>query len=202
MKNTSYGRDQVIGEVCYLEFIGHDFVKSAHLLFEENNEKGGTGEYFSSIMFLASQAIELLPKSLIAVNICLERNNDSLENIRGAVNRKLNCLGHNLDDIFCEVPELKKVLKIAGIKRVNNKNNANIFIDEFLFKVGAPKEQKQIRIKYLEGARYGMFAKNKDIGGNSPRDIKNIVDFLKKLSEETARIRASMINKFDENIKK
>lgn len=202
MKNKSYGRNQVVGEVCYLEFIGHDFVKSTQLLFEENNEKGGTGEYFSSIMLLASQAVELLPKSLMAVDVCLKRSSKSLEDIRSAINRKLNCLSHNLDDIFCEAPELKKAMKIVSIKRVNNKNNPNIFIDEFRFKIGAPKEQKQIRIKYLEGTRYGMFAKNKDIGGNSPGDIKNIVDFLKKLSEETARIRASMINKFDENIKK
>lgn len=200
MKNKSNGRDQVVGEV--FEYIGHDFVKSAQVLFEENNKKGGTGEYFNSINLLASQAAELLPKSLIAVDICLKRNRESLEEIRSAINRKLGCLGHNLVDIFYEVPELKRTLKITSIKRVNNKNSANFLIDEFRLKIGAPKEQKQIRIKYLEGARYGMFAKNKDIGGNSPRDIKNIVEFLKKLSEETNRIRASMITKFDENINK
>lgn len=202
MKNESKGRDQVVGEVMYLEFIGHDFVKSAKLLFEENNKEGGMGRYFNSIMLLASQAVELLSKSLIAVDICLERNGESLEDIRSAINRKLNCLGHNLDDIFCEVPELKRVLKIKGIKRVNNKNNANMFIDEFRFKVGTLREQKQIRIKNLEGARYGMFAKNKDVGGNSTKDIENVVDFLEKLSKETNKIRASMVTKFDENIKK
>ena len=200
MEKESKGRDQVVGEV--FEYIGHDFVKSAQLLFEENIKEGGTGKYFSSIMLLASLAVELLPKSLIAVNICLKRSSESLEDIRGAINRKLNCLGHNLDDIFCEVPELKRALKIASIKRVNNKNNANFLIDEFRLKIGAPKEQKQIRIKNLEGARYGVFAKNKDVGGVSTKDIKNVVDFLKKLSKETGRIRASMITKFDENIKK
>ena len=202
MEKESYGRNRVVGEVCYMESVGHDFVKSAQVLFEENNKKGGTGEYFYSINILASQAVELLPKSLIAVDICLKRNSESLEDIRSAINRKLNCLGHNLDDIFCEVLELKRSLKITSIKRVNNKNNANIVIDEFRFKVGAPKEQKQIRIKYLEGARYGMFAKNKDVGGNSTKDIENAVDFLKKLSEETAKIRASMITEFDKNYEK
>lgn len=111
-------------------------------------------------------------------------------------------MGHNLDDIFCEVSELKRALKITSIKRVNNKNNANFLIDEFRLKIGVPKEQKQIRIKYLEGARYGMFAKNKDIGGNSLRDIENVVNFLRKLSEETSKFRASMIAEFDKNIKK
>jgi len=199
MNNKSNGRNQVVGEASYLEFIGHDFVKSVKLLLEENNKKGGTGEYFNSIMLLASQAVELLPKSLIAVDICLKRNSESLEEIRSAINRKLSCLGHNIDDIFSEVLELKKTLKITSIKRVNNKNNANIFIDEFRIKIGAPKEKKQIRIKNLEGARYGMFAKNKDIGGYSQKDIKNVVDFLKKLSEETNKFRASMITKFDKN---
>jgi len=202
MKNGSFGRNRVIGEVYYLEFLGHDFVKSAQLLSEENSKKGGTGEYFSSIMFLASQAVELLPKSLIAVDICLKRNNESLEEIRSAIKRKLSCLGHNLDDIFCEVPELKRALKITSIKRVNSKNNANFLIDEFRLQIDEPKEQKQIRIKYLEGARYGMFAKTKDIGGYSMKDIENTVAFLKKLSEETNKFRADMITEFDNNIKK
>jgi hypothetical protein len=202
MKKESYGRNQVVGEVFYLESIGRDFVKSAELLLEENNKKKRNGEYFNSIMLLASQAVELLPKSLIAVDICLKRNNESLEEIRSAVNRKLSCLCHNIDDIFSEVTELKRALKITGIKRVNNKNNANIFIDEFRIKIGAPKEQKQIRIKNLEGARYGMFAKNKDIGGYSSKDIENVVDFLKKLGEETNKLRANMITKFDKKLKK
>ncbi len=202
MNNESYGRNQAVGEVYYLEFIGHDFVKSAQLLFEENNKKGGTGEYFNSIMLLASHAVELLPKSLLAVDICLKESSKSLKYIRSAINKKLNRLGHNLDDIFREVPELRKAMKIADIKRVNNKNNPNIFIDEFRFKIGAPKEQKQIRIKNLEGARYGMFAKNKDVGGNLTKDIKNVLDFLKTLSESTNKIRANTITKFDENINK
>lgn len=198
MRNKSYGRNQVVGED--FKYIGHDFVKSAQVLFEKNNEKRGTGEYFNSINLLASQAAELLPKSLIVVDICLKRNSESLEEISSAINRKLGCLGHNLVDIFYEVPELKRALKITSIKRVNNKNNANFLIDEFRLKIGAPKEQKQIRIKYLEGARYGMFAKHKDVGGNSMQDIENVVDFLKTLSEETNKIKANMITKFDENI--
>jgi len=54
-----------------------------------------------------------------------------------------------------------------------------------------------IRIKNLEGARYGLLAKNVDIGGNSIHDIKQISDFLNKLSVETGKIRAEIINRFD-----
>ena len=198
MSNNSYGRNQVIGEACYLEHIGHDFIKSALLLYEKNRDEGGSGDYFSTINFLASQSLELLPKSLIAVCICLNKNNNSLEEIRGAISKELGCLGHNLDNIFNGVPELKKTLNIIDIKRINNKTNTDIFIDEFHFVIkNNSDDKKTIRIKNLEAARYGLFARNKDIGGNSSRDMENIVDFLKRLSKKTAEIRASIINEFD-----
>lgn len=187
----NYGRNQVIGEVCYLETIGHDFVKSASLLYEKNN--GGSGDYFITINLLASQAMEILPKSLIATRICLEKNNKLLEEIRSAIQQKLGCLGHKLDCIFNEIPELQKTLAITKIKIVNHSG----FINEFRFTIGSKKNKKQIRIKNLESARYGLFARKKDIGGNSPKDIKNIVNFLELLSQKTAELRAKMVNDFD-----
>lgn len=186
------GRCHIIGEVSYLEHIGRDFVKSAFLLYKKNGDRG-SGDYFNTINLLASQALELLPKSLIATRICLDKNNKSLEEIRCAINKELGCLGHKLDNIFNEVPELQKILTVSKIKRVNSSG----FIDEFRFTVGNPKNRKQIRIKNLEGARYGLFASNKDIGGNSPRDIANITGFLKNLMDKTAKIRVKMINDFD-----
>jgi len=203
MKEESHGRNQIVGEVSYLEHIGQDFIKSATLLLEENNKQGGSGTYFSTINLLASQALELLPKSLIAVDICLKKNNESLEEICRAIDKKLACLGHDLDDIFEEVLELKIVLGIIKIERINSKtmNNKDI-IDEFCFSIKNDSgNEEMIRIKNLEAARYGLFAKNRDIGGNSSDDMKNIVYFLNKLSKETGNIRAKMINEFDKNNK-
>ena len=193
MKNKSNGRNQVVGEVMYLEFIGRDFIKSATLLYKENSNSRGSGDYFSTISLLASQALELLPKSLIAISICLKENNKSIDEIRCAINKELGCLNHKLDSIFNELPELRRALTISKIKRVNSTG----FIDEFRFTVGSPKARKLIRIKNLEAARYGMFARNKDVGGNSFKDIKNIIDFLEKLLDKATEIRAKMINDFD-----
>lgn len=203
MKEESDGRNRIVGEVMYLEFIGRDFVKSASVLLEENNKQDGSGAYFSAINLLASQALELLPKSLIATSICLNNNDNSLEEIRRAVNEKLACLGHELDDILEEVPELKIALGVIKVERINSKTNKNVIIDEFRFTIKSDSgDEKMIRIKNLEAARYGLFSKNPDIGGNFPSDIENIVNFLKKLSEETNKIRVKTINEFDKNHKK
>src|SRR3989344_66505 len=196
MKKESYGINHMVGDVFYTEFIGHDLVKSILLLLKENKKEGGSGIYFNTINLLASQALELLPKSLIATSIFLNKKSDSPEKIYRAINKKLSCLNHDLDDIFDEAPELKKVLDIIKIERVNKKtkNNKDIYIDEFRFTL---KNNEIIRIKNLEGARYGLLAKNVDIGGNSIHDIKQISDFLNKLSVETGKIRAEIINRFD-----
>ena len=211
MNNNSYGRNQVVGEVWYLEYIGQDLIKSASVLFEifeKNSDQSNSGDYFNAINFLASQALELLPKSLIAVDICLTKNNSPLEEIRDAIHRKLKGLSHNLDNIFEEASRLKTALNVVEIKRINNKTNNNktnrdIFIDEFRFTIKSDSGgEKIIRIKNLEAARYGLFATNRDIGGNFQRDMRDIVEFLKKLSEETNKIRADMITKFDQNHKR
>ena len=132
----------------------------------------------------------------------MKKNNESLEEIRRAINKKLGCLGHELDDIFDEAPKLKEVLNIIKVKRINNKTNKDVFIDEFRFIIENDSgDKKTIRIKNLEASRYGLFAKNRDIGGNSSDDMKNIVYFLNKLFEETGNIRAKMINEFDKNNK-
>lgn len=52
MGKESYGKNQVVGEL--FEYIGHDCVKSAQVLYKKNKTKGGTGDYFYSINILAS----------------------------------------------------------------------------------------------------------------------------------------------------
>ncbi|MEK7564817.1 MAG: hypothetical protein AAB501_01095 [Patescibacteria group bacterium] len=186
MLKTSNGKNHVVGEVLYLEIMGHDFVKSALTLFNTKETTREHSGYVYSFNLLASQALEILPKSIIATRICLKENNKPIEEIRNAISKELSCLGHKLDNIFNEVQELKKILGISAINRVNSAD----FVDEFRFTVSG----KIIAFKNLEGARYGAFAKNKNFSSNY--DI-NASNFLKNLSEKTAEIRVNMINAFD-----
>lgn len=195
-KNRSHGRSQIIGEVHYLVSMGKDFVKSSNVLHESNG--GGSPDYFNTINLLASQILELLPKSLIATKICLDRFNCSPQQIRIAINKKLNCLGHELNDIFYELPDFMKMLGIIKIERINNSVDKNIFIDEFRFTIKDDlNKQKIIRIKNLEASRYGLFSKYVDAGFCSYVDIKNIIYFINKLQIETEKERVNMINEFD-----
>lgn len=185
MKEVFYGRKEIIPEIKYLEKMGNDFVNSASMLLEKREETQKWSEYIYSFNFLIAQAAEILPKSLLATYICLEKNNYPVDTIRDLINNELSQLGHRLDLIFKKVPKLKKELEISSIKRVSN-----IFVDEYIFIVNSEK----ISIKYLEGARYGAFAKNPNLLSCCN---KNTLDFLKKVSETTKEILTDMINDFD-----
>ncbi len=190
------GRNRVVGEAKYLEHIGCNFIESAETLLKVSQDAQEYLTYSASINLLASQALELLPKCLIATRICLDKNNDPLEEIHKVINKKFRCLGHDISAIFNEpeISELKNVLDITNIERINNKIDSNVFIDEFRLKLD---NGKVIRIKNLEAGRYGSFSKNIDIGGNTPSDMIHTVDFLKKLPDSVEKIRAEMVNAFN-----
>lgn len=181
--------DEVFKDIIFLEIIGHDFVHSALLLFKTNRSVQLL-DYICSFNLLATQALEILPKSLIAIRVCLENNNMSKEKMRNTINKKSGSFNHGLDNIFDKVPELKRSLNISSIERHKSK-----FIDEFHFTVA----EKIIKIKSLEGARYGVFARNANYSFSCD---ENIVNFLKKISENTEKIRVNMINEFNGKHKK
>ena len=183
------GRCHMIGRVMHLETIGGDFIKSALLLYETKERTHEWSDYIYTFNLLASQALEILPKSIIATRICLEKNHKSIEEINCAINRELECLSHKLDNIFNEAPELKKALSISNIERFNTE-----FVDEFCFTINKSSKEKKICIKNLEAARYGVFAREKDIISNYNKDT---VDFLKNLMTKTAEIRIGIIKEFD-----
>lgn len=193
------GRDHVVGLAVSLEFIGHDFARSALLLYESSKQTNDWGKHIYSFNLLASQALEILPKSLIATRISLKNNNKSTEEIQCVIEKELSCLGHKLDNILNEVPELKEALKISNITRVNGSILKDVFIDEFRFTINDSGKEKEIHVKNLEGARYGMFARNKDLGGSLIKDMENMADFLNNLMNKIVEIRVSFINQFDKD---
>lgn len=197
-KSRNNGRCYVVGEIYHVEHMGKDFVKSALLLYKTIGQNSGSSDYFDSFNLLMSQALENLPKSIIATRIALLKNNKSIEEIHCAINKELGCLGHKLDNIFNEVPELKKTLNIINIERVNNTISGDIFVDEFRFTIkDSSRKEKVLRIKNLEAARYGVFARNKDVGFTLNYNIKDMANFIKNLVKEVGETKVKMINQFD-----
>jgi hypothetical protein len=186
MKKTFYGRNELIAEAKYLEIMGHDFIDSALELFNKKEETQEWSKHIYSFNLLAAQAVEILPKSLIAVHLCLNKNNYPIDATRCLTRKELGQLGHRLDLIFKKVPKLKKKLKIYSIKRISN-----IFLDEYVLTIN----NKKVSIKYLEGARYGAFATNSNLLSCYNNNVPN---FLKELSDATKELITDMINDFDD----
>jgi|GEM_PF-7061977 len=201
MANTNNGRDTAVGYVMMsLESHGCDFVRSALALNEAANKGiNWSTNYVHSFSLLASQATELLLKSIIATRICLENNGKPTKEILLTINKKIKPLLHQLDKIFNEVPELKKALKISNIRKYNANVDKDLLVDEFRFTIELDGEQKEISIKNLEGARYGVLAAKKDLGGYSQINTKGVANFLEKLMDKTIKMRANIIQKFDQN---
>jgi len=187
--NQNNGRCHVVGKVYGLVMKGTYFVRTAKFLYETRNP-----DYWHAFNLLASQALEILPKSIIATDICLKENSKSIQFIRDTIYKELNSLGHRFDDIFERTPELKERLHILHIKR----SNMSGFVDEFVFTIKNEKGNKDVRIKNLEGIRYGAFARKEDYLVYYSKDV---ADFLSNVMEQTKNIQLDMINKFDHKFK-
>ena len=187
------GRCYVLGEVEYFKLMGGDFAKSALLLFETKEKTREWSDYIYSFNLLVSQALETLLKSIIATRICLNKNNKSVEEIHCAIGKELRCLGHKIDNIFNEVPELKKALNIISIERSDNKFPQ----DEFIFTINESGKVKKFSIKNLEGIRYGSFARKRNLGANYDDGVKI---FLQNLMNAVLKIQKKLIQDFDSDI--
>jgi len=189
------GRCYVLGgDVGYLKSMGEDFVKSALLLFKTKEKTGEWSDYVYSFNLLVSQALETLPKSIIATRICLNKNNRSIKEIHYMISKELKCLGHKLDNIFNEVPELKKELNIINIERSDNKFPQ----DEFIFTINESGKIKKFSIKNLEGVRYGSFARKRNLGASYDSGVKK---FLQNLMDVVLKIQEELIQDFDKKYK-
>ncbi len=179
----------MLGRVERLKLTGDNLIKSALVLHELEKKMGEHG-YNDAFHLLASQALELLPKSVIAAHICLDENHNSEEQICCRIQRELSCLSHKLDNIFNEVSDLKRKLNILNISRFNKTK----FVDEYRFKLNGL--QHEISIKSIEAVRYGWFAREKDIARDDSGN-NHIAGLLKNLSNEVDNVFQEINNKID-----
>lgn len=139
-----------------------------------------------SFHLLSSLAIELLPKVLIAVDVCFKykdkKNNEiSQDDLIREISKEMNKFGHNLGKLYNNFPDLMSCLGIKDIeeyppKRVINKRDYFVWQYNFTF----VDSVNPIMIKNIEAIRYGAFANKPDVATNCIDDNK-IIDFLEKL---------------------
>jgi hypothetical protein len=139
------------------------------------------GDDFSSCTpsfhLLSSLAFELFPKILIGYEICIKhKDNDSVseEDIRKEISNEMKKYNHHLAKLYKVFPDLMKYLSMVDISEF--KNN---FVWEYRMKLG---NNKEILLKNVEAARYGSFAKNRDVM-TLCMDDNTIIDLLEKLEE-------------------
>ncbi len=148
--------------------------------------KKNTDTCTPSFHLLSSLVIELLPKVLIALDVCLkykEKNELELKqnDLIDEISKEMNKFGHNLDKIFNNFPDLMNHLKIKNIEEFPPKEDTgekNYFVWQYNFDLSDCVNP--IMIKNIEAIRYGDFAKKSDVATNCVDDNK-IIDFLEKL---------------------
>ena len=191
-KREDYSAAELISavDVGHLRTIGLYFVKSAKALYELKKP-----EYSYAFHLLASQAIEILPKSVIAEQICLDKKDCCKEEIFSDIQKELGNLSHKSDEIFNKLPRLKKKLNILSIARFNDTG----FVDEYRFKLESPS--REFSIKSLEAIRYGALARRKDIFLHVEGD-DNIVGFLDDLIKEVSELSREIYSKIRETTRR
>ncbi len=156
----------IMAQVNYLWQKGSNFTQSGINL-----------EDLDSKVVLAALAVELLVKSWIGTEICLQNISESEEEIKNKINNKFKSMSHDFEKMFNNSPELKSDMNIASIERVNHTG----FIDEFRIKLHG--EEFPLLFKTLEASRYGSFSLNSDVFTLADRHRED--DFLEKLSKKT-----------------
>lgn len=148
--------------------------------------KKNTGTCTPSFHLLSSLAIELLPKVLIALDVCIKykdkkeselKQNDLIREI----SKEMNKFGHNLEKLYNNFPDLMSYLVIKDIEEypprvVVNKRDYFVWQYNFTF----VDSVNPIMIKNIEAIRYGAFANKPDVATICIDDNK-IIDFLEKL---------------------
>jgi hypothetical protein len=173
-------------DIGHLRTIGLYFAKSAKVLYELKKP-----EHSYAFHLLVSQAVEILPKSVIAEQICLNKKDCREEEIFSGIQIELVSLGHSFDEIFNKIPQLKERLNISSIDRLNETG----FVDEYRFKLENPP--REFSIKNLEAVRYGALAKKKDIFLHVEGD-NYIVEFLDHLVKEILELSREICIKIKE----
>jgi hypothetical protein len=139
-----------------------------------------------SFHLLSSLAIELLPKVLIAVDICLKYKNKenqglSQDDLIRKISKEMNKFSHNLEKLYNNFPDLMSCLRIKDIEEYPPKvviSKRDYFVWQYNFTF--VDFVNPIMIKNIEAIRYGAFANKPDVATNCIDDDK-IIDFLEKL---------------------
>jgi len=189
LKNFS-NKSCILVEIEYLKKIGENLIESA--LFLCNNDLNNCrNNRIHAFNLLISQSFEILPKSIIAMNIYLKKKSLSMDKIEGNIDKELKSLSHNLDKIFNKLPKLKSSLSISEIKKFKND-----FVNEFRFVIKTNTNQKNqiktIPIKHLEGIRYGSLSGQKNVIVCCNNDV---MDLAKNLKNEVDKIFKKLKNK-------
>ena len=139
-----------------------------------------------SFHLLSSLAIELLPKVLLSLDVCLKYKDKkdheiSQDNLIQEISKEMNRFGHNLEKLYKNFPGLISFLGIKNIEEFPPKgvvNKRDYFVWQYNFDVS--DSINPIMIKNIEAIRYGSFANKPDVATNCIDDDK-IIDFLEKL---------------------
>jgi phosphotransferase system HPr-like phosphotransfer protein len=138
---------------------------------------------------LLSLGVEILLKSIVALDIYLESKKNTEQEIREEITNALKKLGHELDKIFEKIFKkhemFKSELNISEIKKVQND-----FLSDFRIKFN---DHQIFSIKNLEGIRYLSFAKNKTIFIQCPTEQE--IEFIKKIKNAINKIFSEHIEK-------
>jgi hypothetical protein len=148
--------------------------------------KKNTDTCTPSFHLLSSLAIELLPKVLIALNICLKYKDKksqeiSQDDLIKEISKEMNKFGHNLEKLYKNFPDLMNYLGVKGIEEYPPKTiviKRDYFVWQYNFTL--INLVNPIMIKNIEAIRYGVFANKPDVATNCVDDNK-IIDFLEKL---------------------
>lgn len=154
--------------------------------------KGDADTCTPSFHLLSSLAIELLPKVLIALDICVKHKDKKESELKQndliiEITKEMNKYGHNLEKIYNNFSGLMNYLEIKNIEEFPPKEDVgkkNYFVWQYNFNLS--DYVNPIMIKNIEAIRYGAFAKKSDVAINCIDDDK-IIDFLEKLDDYVDR---------------
>lgn len=128
-----------------------------------------------SFHLLSSLALELLPKTIIGIGICLkykelDQTQITEAAIRTEIINEMRKSNHGLDELYSD--SLKHDLGISRIVEFHND-----WVWEYRFKMNNGAE---LGIKHIEAIRYGSFAKERNIATWCTED-QEIMNLLERL---------------------
>jgi len=166
------------------------FFKNTAKKFAEDSVllKNSTATCTPTFHLLSSIAFELLPKTLVAFDVCLKYKNEtessiSQDDIINEIGERMTNYNHDLSKLYNDFPGLLSFLDIENINEFplkKDRDKRSYFVWQYNFKIKG--FVNEIMIKHPEGIKYGGFARQKDVATICVDDNK-IIDILEKIIE-------------------